>query len=102
MIIRIKTLLLLLGGEMEKYGSYKPGDNNEAEDEDDDDDLNNGKKKGRPKKAMKPLFNISEKSASHINTIRVQLEPLRLLSDMIKKREKTKYKVLESEQEIFL
>jgi len=32
----------------------------------------------------------------------VQLEPLRLLSDLVKKREKNKYKVLESEQEIFL
>ena len=60
------------------------------------------KKKGRPKKIIKRLGSTPSKPAIHINTIRVQLQPLRLLSDMVKKREKTKYKVLESEQEIFL
>ncbi len=43
---------------------------------------------------MKRLANTPNKASDHINTIRVSLEPLRLLSDMVKKREKLKYKLL--------
>lgn len=35
---------------------------------------------------MKRLTSTPNKAYEHINTIRVQLEPLRLLCDMVKKR----------------
>lgn len=47
-------------------------------------------------------MNTPNKAYDHINTIRLQLEPLRLLCDMVKKREKKKEKIIESEQEFFI
>lgn len=59
------------------------------------------RKKGRPKKICRRPVSAPNKTHERMNVIRMQLEQLRLLCDMIKKREKVKVKKHEAIQELF-
>lgn len=84
MIVRLKSIYLLLGGQVSKFHPDRFLDIENYESADDEE--KEVRKKGRPKKILKRLSTTPNKAYEHINTIRVQLEPLRLLCDLVKKR----------------
>lgn len=56
------------------------------------------RKKGRPKKIIRRSVGSNAQEGERLNNIRVDLESLRLLCHLVKKREKIKLKNLEKEQ----
>lgn len=70
--------------------------------ETDEEETNSVRKKGRPKKVIRRPVSAPHKGTDRKNNIRMQLEPLRLLCDMIKKRQKMKVRYYESQQEFFV
>lgn len=71
MIVRLKSIYLLLGGQISKLSTDRFLEIENYESVDDQD--KEIRKKGRPKKVMKRLLNAPNKAYDHINTIRLQL-----------------------------
>lgn len=89
-----------MGGDMSRFKKDKflEIENN---DDDEEEETKSIRKKGRPKKVCRRPISAPNKAYERMNVIRMQMEHLRLLCDMVKKREKTKVRCLEASQQFF-
>ena len=62
--------------------------------ESDSEQTTSVRKKGRPKKIIRRSVNSNVQEGERLSKIRMDLQPLRILCDMVKKREKMKLRNL--------